>query len=334
MFYWHVRILSLLFSTASCIKIGKYEWYHQTAQFSQEGYNITKDYYVPKLLLSSDCSFPLKQFFAPNNIIFIPEDITGTCSNYVLVTEFEKYDAAGVVVFATSPSDGLKEMQAPAGESVQKTIPAVYITQQTYEGILQVLSQTDVKEITLNSVGDVDNSSREIEPQGSDPWAWLSCRKIEYWLFLLFVCLCAVLFVLLFVKLYKVLRRRYRSSLFVQRTRFRQIGRIPTIQYEESLVINEACAVCLEDFDEDDEVKRLSCRHGFHPSCIGPWLADHDKCPLCQDNALIHTRRRIVDTCCCCCLPNPEAAFFASLESGPSHAPVPVEIAEQEMVNV
>lgn len=46
----------------------------------------------------------------------------------------------------------------------------------------------------------------------------------------------------------------------------------------------EKCAVCLYEFDGEDEIRRLTnCRHIFHRSCLDRWL-DHDQktCPLCR----------------------------------------------------
>ena len=45
----------------------------------------------------------------------------------------------------------------------------------------------------------------------------------------------------------------------------------------------EACAVCVEDFEEGDTAQVLPCNHYFHPKCIDPWLTDHSSlCPLCK----------------------------------------------------
>ncbi|KAI3818414.1 hypothetical protein L1987_12220 [Smallanthus sonchifolius] len=46
------------------------------------------------------------------------------------------------------------------------------------------------------------------------------------------------------------------------------------------------CAVCLCEFEENDEVKIMpECAHVFHVSCIDMWLFSHDNCPLCRANA-------------------------------------------------
>jgi hypothetical protein len=32
------------------------------------------------------------------------------------------------------------------------------------------------------------------------------------------------------------------------------------------------CAICMDDFKENDEAKRLPCSHHFHEECISRWL--------------------------------------------------------------
>ncbi|KAL9241374.1 hypothetical protein vseg_015494 [Gypsophila vaccaria] len=46
------------------------------------------------------------------------------------------------------------------------------------------------------------------------------------------------------------------------------------------------CAVCLSDFQDDDETLRLlpKCDHVFHSECIDTWLAAHTTCPVCRDD--------------------------------------------------
>ncbi|KAJ1822895.1 hypothetical protein LPJ56_000488 [Coemansia sp. RSA 2599] len=51
----------------------------------------------------------------------------------------------------------------------------------------------------------------------------------------------------------------------------------------ESLLHEENCAVCLEEFLVGDKVRQLPCRHYFHVLCIDPWLGKRSAtCPLCN----------------------------------------------------
>lgn len=42
------------------------------------------------------------------------------------------------------------------------------------------------------------------------------------------------------------------------------------------------CSICLEQFSEGDTVKKLKCKHIFHPECIQQWLSKEASCPLCR----------------------------------------------------
>jgi len=42
------------------------------------------------------------------------------------------------------------------------------------------------------------------------------------------------------------------------------------------------CAVCMENYEESDDVYVLPCAHYFHLSCGDGWLADHNSCPICK----------------------------------------------------
>lgn len=42
------------------------------------------------------------------------------------------------------------------------------------------------------------------------------------------------------------------------------------------------CAVCFELMDAANPLRRLSCGHGFHHSCISQWLQRNASCPLCK----------------------------------------------------
>lgn len=66
---------------------------------------------------------------------------------------------------------------------------------------------------------------------------------------------------------------------------------LPAVRYTDAVAGREArpgpdetCAVCLYEFEGDEEVRCMrNCRHVFHRWCVDRWI-DHDRktCPLCR----------------------------------------------------
>lgn len=46
--------------------------------------------------------------------------------------------------------------------------------------------------------------------------------------------------------------------------------------------VQEACVVCLQDFEWAEKISRLPCGHEFHSACILRWLDQRNACPQCN----------------------------------------------------
>lgn len=46
----------------------------------------------------------------------------------------------------------------------------------------------------------------------------------------------------------------------------------------------DKCAICLGDYDVDEEVKHMPCGHMFHSECLGRWLKINRTCPICKQS--------------------------------------------------
>jgi E3 ubiquitin-protein ligase Arkadia len=69
------------------------------------------------------------------------------------------------------------------------------------------------------------------------------------------------------------------SDAAVQRLRQVKVGNA-----DFASVIESACLVCQEDWQQGEEVLTLHCQHSFHKACIQRWLKEYsNKCPICKD---------------------------------------------------
>lgn len=42
------------------------------------------------------------------------------------------------------------------------------------------------------------------------------------------------------------------------------------------------CSICLGEYEDEEELVKLPCKHIFHDECISSWCANHVRCPLCN----------------------------------------------------
>ena len=49
-----------------------------------------------------------------------------------------------------------------------------------------------------------------------------------------------------------------------------------------------SCYICLTEYEDEDCVRELPCRHRFHPLCVDKWLIEvHKSCPTCRCDATV-----------------------------------------------
>lgn len=63
-----------------------------------------------------------------------------------------------------------------------------------------------------------------------------------------------------------------------------QLNKIPAVTYRNLPTTDQdvACAICLEDFGQNDIVLEIPCKHRFHQKCLQDWLRINAICPLCR----------------------------------------------------
>lgn len=67
----------------------------------------------------------------------------------------------------------------------------------------------------------------------------------------------------------------------------RMIDALPVEIYKKPEVIDttsndHSCAICLDDYEDGDEIRVLKCKHRYHKQCIDMWLKNSVQCPFCK----------------------------------------------------
>lgn len=57
---------------------------------------------------------------------------------------------------------------------------------------------------------------------------------------------------------------------------------LPSAVPLKKLRLDHRCTVCMDAFEEPDELTVLRCSHYFHSLCAAGWLRDHNSCPFCK----------------------------------------------------
>lgn len=52
----------------------------------------------------------------------------------------------------------------------------------------------------------------------------------------------------------------------------------------ENFTKSRQCNICLEDYQDDEEILLLKCNHYYHKDCITNWISkESNKCPICKE---------------------------------------------------
>ncbi|XP_019421952.1 PREDICTED: uncharacterized protein LOC109331728 isoform X2 [Lupinus angustifolius] len=51
-------------------------------------------------------------------------------------------------------------------------------------------------------------------------------------------------------------------------------------------LIDKKCTICQEEYEADDELGKLNCKHSYHVRCIKQWVAQKNFCPVCKQQVV------------------------------------------------
>ena len=43
------------------------------------------------------------------------------------------------------------------------------------------------------------------------------------------------------------------------------------------------CGICMDNFQNEEKIKKLSCGHIYHNECLNQWIQSNNKCPFCEE---------------------------------------------------
>ena len=256
---------------------------HRTAGFGpQPGKYSVASHPVVGIPHDGCSSFPSS---VQNKIVMVQR---GNCSFATKAHHAQLAGAAGMVVGNTEYYPNTLVIMAwtsDAGSSKTITIPCTFVLYSVYQSIVNALEGTLPVTLVMDGTGEIDLGG--ILGGRSSVLRYLS----------MFVMSLPSLWGLLALAL---LCRRRQQVRAVEHQRRHVLVTIPEIRFTQALLdnreaehwlTNSACPICLDEFEESVLIKRLDCSHGFHASCIDPWLANRsDQCPICKRSILSSPR--------------------------------------------
>jgi len=62
---------------------------------------------------------------------------------------------------------------------------------------------------------------------------------------------------------------------------------LPEYQFQKAKSQNmsgehKSCMICMEEFEDGENIRLLPCLHRFHRDCIDKWLNTSTTCPVCK----------------------------------------------------
>jgi len=81
----------------------------------------------------------------------------------------------------------------------------------------------------------------------------------------------------------RAMQESWNSELPPRRER---IAQVPEEQSRGACCLEDECCICLEKYNDRDQVSILPCKHGIHTACIdGCFVRGDNRCPICRNNA-------------------------------------------------
>ncbi|KAF9144142.1 hypothetical protein BGX30_013680 [Mortierella sp. GBA39] len=166
---------------------------------------------------------------------------------------------------------------------------AVIVGDNVKSGLLVMYSADDTSDIHIPSVFITQNHYRELRYFGMELGRAFPVKLTPddmNWpvLDVIIFIILSPAFVVLF--LYLVWRIRLSQQLAADLAPAEVVSNLPIkVFFNSKLKENDPveCVICLEEFEDEAELRVLPCRHEYHVICIDSWLTKRKKfCPICK----------------------------------------------------
>ncbi|KAI9136443.1 hypothetical protein BKA69DRAFT_1033596, partial [Paraphysoderma sedebokerense] len=226
---------------------------------------LENDYIPPSKYLNpdspNDSDTPIPPIPSPIPWIALVE--RGECSFVDKVRAMMQSGAAAVIV-GDNERNSLITMYA-TGDTSDVVVPSLFVGMFEYRDLWFRCNQVPLKDHMIVWLTGNDN----IE------WPLMDI--------LLVTIIAPILLILLTYTLYRLFIRLRPEK---PPTSPRLILSLPTKTFfKEKVKDNEPtnCCICLEDFEDEEELRVLHCHHMFHTQCVDTWLLERKNvCPVCR----------------------------------------------------
>lgn len=192
----------------------------------------------------------------------------GQCTFIEKVRNMQASGAIAVVV-GDNEKNGLITMYA-TGDTSDVKIPSVFVAQTEYRALRSIVDKRVGKHVELQLVKD---------------------NLLQPLLDVIIVVILSPTVMMIFIYVCWRIRQRQRRKQDIAPQQV--VGSLATkIFFESKRQENEQqeCAICLEDYVDEDELRILPCKHEFHIICIDSWLTTRKKfCPICKRDICLPT---------------------------------------------
>lgn len=196
----------------------------------------------------------------------------GNCLFDVKVLNAQLAGFSGAIVFNNEEG---RELVTMSGRRMWEIyIPAVFVTLNSGKQMLSLIQP----EMDCFIIPTFDNAA----------WSVMTASLISL------IAVAGVLTTFLYVRRHRL---RQLGSRFLSREQSGMLARdvkaLPTITFsndDDVCSTMETCAICLEDYEINDNLRLLPCHHEFHVPCIDQWLLTRRPfCPVCKRDARVVT---------------------------------------------